>query len=166
MPRPNEDDREAYRCSVSPENAAAQLKVGGKLHLVAVLDTSRNGFTVRMDHSTAQKLKGDGPYDLYFSGEHWEVQKESHFDDGELFTNVGFSRVRERTKVEEPHTAWWQVWANRQHANSDPAFLLYLMLAFLFACIALPGVGDSLGTAPRIRKGVHVIWDMVSEMIF
>ena len=164
MTRPH-DDREAYRCSVAPENGAAQLKIGHKLHLVAVLDTSRDGFTVRMEHDIAQKLKENANYVLYFWGEVWEVRKESRYTDGEDFTTVGFSRIKELTKVKAPSIRM-QMFSKNRYANSDPAFLLYLMLAFLFACIALPGVGDSLGTAPRIRNGVHVLWDMVSDVIF
>ncbi len=164
MQRPH-NDREAYRCSVAPENAAAQLKIANKLHLVAVLDTSRNGFTIRMDAEASSKLVNGKCYQLHFSEEHWEVKVESQYQDGR-FANVGFSRVRELTRIEEPQTAWWQLLTNRQQANSDPAFLLYLMLAFLFACIALPGVGDSLGTAPRIRKGIHVVYEMITDLIF
>ena len=162
MPR-RPDDREAYRCSVAPENAAAHIKVGRKSELVAILETSRDGYTIRMDNSVAKQLKDGRSYVLCVGSERWEVRKESHYSDGVDFTNVGFARIRELTKIKSPIT-WFPFFKNEGHSQSDPAFLIYLMLAFLFACIALPGMGDSLGTAPKIRNGIHMVLDIVKDL--
>jgi hypothetical protein len=33
------------------------------------------------------------------------------------------------------------------------------MVAFIFSCIALPGLGDQIGTAPKVKKGIHSVLD-------
>ncbi len=156
------EQRGAFRCPVAPEKAGAQLKIGHKLHLVAVLDTSRDGFTLRADEGTASKLKDGGQYVLYFAGEIWEVRKESHYEDGGDIL-IGLRRLQEISKVKAPSS--WNWFSYQRKVQSDPALLLYLMLMFLFACIALPGMGDSLGTAPRIKSGIHVVIDSISSLV-
>lgn len=161
---PLRNDRGAYRCSVAPENAEARLKISNKLYRVAVLDTSRDGFTVRMPNSTAFRLKDGGTFLLHFCGERWEVKKESVYNDGDEFSNIGLSRIRDLTRNRVP-SSFFYLFSNYQSLQSDPGFLICLLLAFLFACIALPGVGDSLGTAPKIRSGIHFVVDSLRSSL-
>ena len=67
----------AYRCAVAPENSAAQLKIGTKKHLAAVVDLSRDGFTVRVENYLLKKLRDGGEYELVFGEECWRVRKDS-----------------------------------------------------------------------------------------
>lgn len=159
----SEEDRKAYRCAVAPENASAELRIGRRRHLAVVLDTSRVGFTVRIENKVLKSLKDGGEYELLFAGEHWRVKKESHCA-GENCINVGFSRVEDITKVETPGS-WLPSLSITQRVNSDPTLLMYLLIAFIFACLALPGMGDSLGTAPRIQAGIGVIWQTIWDMV-
>lgn len=158
------DDRGAFRCSVSSDNASAKLKIGRKFHDVVVQDVSRKGFTVRVSDKLAKKLKEDTTYQLQFAGEHWEVFKESSYSDSLRETSVGFSRGRDLTDLKMPSSPIWS-YAPQVASQADPGFIFFLMLAFLIGCISLPGVGDGLGTAPKVRKGIHIIMDVVKETI-
>lgn len=162
MARQN-DDRSAYRCTVAPENSRAQLVVGRKKYDVSIQETSRDGFGVRMSNTLASKLSDMKVYELLYAGEDWLVTKEGHYTDDDV-TVVGFKRQKEVTKIKSPVS--WFPFLSSSRSQSDPAFLLYLMIAFLVACVALPGMGDSLGTAPRIKKGFQTIFEVVNDIIW
>lgn len=161
MPRPH-DDRGAFRCTIPPENAAARLKVGSKWHDVAIQDASRSGYTVQVPQRVAKKIKDNARYVLKYRGEEWEIERQSSFSDSDEHVNVGFSRIRELTKLTEPKSSIWS-FVPQVSSQTDPTFLFFLMLAFLIACLSLPGVGDGLGTAPKIQKGVRSVVDSVKD---
>lgn len=162
MDRPN--DVRAFRCTVPPENSAAKLRVKNKWHDVAVLDTSRCGFSVRVRGGIAGKLKAGKTYELKFNGEHWRVEQESNFSDAGGDSTVGFSRIEELTKIKMPSTPL-TAYVSKTTAQSDPTFLFFIMVVFLIACISLPGIGDNLGTAPKVRAGVKSVIDTIKEAI-
>lgn len=152
------NDRRAFRCCIAAENSAAKLKVGGRLKNVCVLDTSRNGFCVQVPNRLAKRL-ADGKHSvLHFAGEQWEVEVMSRYCDSEHYTNLGLARIRELTKIEMPST-WTLSFVPTGVAKPDPHFLTFLVLAFMTAAICLPGIGDNLGTAPKVR---HLINSMIN----
>ena len=102
-------------------------------------------------------------YELRFSGDTWEVQRKSSFSESDDYAHVGFARVRDLTKLDEG-TSWWPR-LQRLTTGADPAFLMFLMIALLFTCVALPGIGDKLGTATKVRAGVHTIMDAFKEIV-
>ena len=156
-----DDNRNAFRCAIAPENSAGTLIVRGKKFPVRVLDTSRSGFTIQVSDKIVSKLKSGKVYRLLFNGEDWEVAKESHYAaDGSI--NVGLQRLREVTKIKIPSS--WFTFFKKSPTDSDPTLVVYLMIAFLIACIALPGLGDNLGTAPRLRDGIQMVVNAVSKL--
>jgi hypothetical protein len=66
---------------------------------------------------------------------------------------VVLERIAELTPVKMP-SPWTTLFSLQISRNTDPKFLLALMVAFIVVCLALPGIGDKLGTAPRIKNGV------------
>ena len=162
MARPN-DDRNAFRCRIPPENSAAKLKLRGRLIDVNVLDTSRSGFSVRMPNKIARKLSGRKRAVLFFGGDKWEVTAQSSYTGTDDFTVIGLSRIREITKIKEPRC--WGFSLPKINLQNDPAFLMYLMLALVVAVICLPGLGDNLGTAPKVRKGLSNVVESITHTI-
>ena len=160
MDRPN--DVRAFRCTVPPENSAAKLKIRNKWLDVAVLDTSRSGFSARVGSSIAKKLKPGQKYELKFNGEHWRVEQESNFSDAGGDSTIGFSRIEELTKMRMPSTPL-TAYVSKTSAQTDPTFLFFIMIVFLIACLSLPGVGDNLGTAPKVRDGVKTVIETVKD---
>ncbi|MEM8733272.1 MAG: hypothetical protein AAGG44_03570 [Planctomycetota bacterium] len=146
----------AYRCVVAPERSRARIRVGKKRYLVTALFTSRIGFTIQTTPQLAKKLRYDRVYTLEFGGEVWEVFKESQYQDGDM-TQVGLTRGKEKTKLRQPSTSI-PIFLSKRDTHSDTSFLMYLCMILIVACIALPGIGDSLGTAPRIQRGLQMLF--------
>lgn len=152
------NQRQEYRCCIASENSAAKLKIGTSTNDVSVLNTSRTGFCLRVRNDIAKKLRGKRRPILLYNGEIWEVELKSRYSDESKFTNLGVSRVRDLTQFSEP-TSWSFGFFSNPTSQADPTFLAFLILAFLVAVIALPGIGDSLGTAPKVRAVIKSVID-------
>lgn len=162
------DERSAFRCTVPPEHSAAKLKIGRVYHDVNVTEMSRNSFTVCMPQATYELMGMEENFRLRFEGESWNVAKQSAYtfpNNGMPITKVGFMRIKDLTTMKEPRASIFHLFSSKTHGHSDPTFLMYLMLAFIFACLALPGMGDNLGTAPKIREGIHEIIKMIQSFL-
>jgi hypothetical protein len=90
--------------------------------------------------------------ELHFCQEHWlvSVSKGSCCDDDGVFLD----RIQEFSPVELP-SAWNVLGSMKLSSQTDPRFLLTAMVAFILVCLALPGLGDRLGTAQKIKNGVN-----------
>lgn len=149
--------RSAFRCAVAPEYSKGILSVGLGKFAINVLDTSRDGYTVRCPARVASKLKPGKSARLVFRGETWEVQRSSLYNESSDYVHLGCTRVRELTKIKQPKTSMFAALAPRISLSSDPGLLMFLLIAFMVAVASLPGLGNKLGTAPRIHKGIHEI---------
>lgn len=145
-----------FRCCIASENSAGRLKIAGFWYSACVLDMSRTGYRVRLANSVAKKLRGRRVPVLDFAGEQWEVDVKSRFSNGNEYTELGLARRKELTRYKLP-SSWSFVVPNCLNANSDPAFLGFLVLAFLVVVLSLPGIGDTLGTAPKVRHAVKSV---------
>ncbi len=150
------NNRQEYRCCIAAENSAGQLKIAGKTFPVCVLNTSRTGFRVRVPNAIAKRLRGKKLPVLTFAGETWEVEVKSRYTDDSKFTDLGFARRRDLTKYKEP-SSWSLALLPQWSVSNDPAFLGMLVIALLTAVVCLPGIGDSLGTAPKVRTVIQSV---------
>lgn len=158
----SDEKRTAFRCVIAPENSAAKISVGRKCYDAAVVNVSRTAFTVRIPTRLAKKISPLRVCRLAFAQERWEVRKESVEEDGN-FSHVGFTRVREITKLRVPSTAFASAMP-KFGPKTDPELLLCLLIAFIVACVSLPGIGDNLGTAPRVRNGIATVWQALTSL--
>jgi hypothetical protein len=160
------DSRSSYRCVIPAEVGAAKLKINGTLVECRVTDASRDAFGICISNKYARKLLGRKPrLELYFRSERWRVSVHSHYQETDTLLNVGLDRVCELTKPRLPSGFGGICGTAQVSLASDPSFLLALMVAFLLTCICLPGIGDSLGTAPRVREGVNNMVRYVTQAI-
>lgn len=151
-----QEDRHEYRCCIAAENSAGKLKIGGRLFDVCVVDTSRTEFGIRVPNAVAKRLKGKRRPQLLYAGETWEVEPTTRFSEDSQYTQLGLARIRDLTKIPMPRS--WPFSAFHNPATqSDPTFLAFLIVAFLVAVLCLPGIGDSLGTAPRVRDAIESV---------
>ncbi|MEO8268084.1 MAG: hypothetical protein ABI557_00095 [Aureliella sp.] len=148
------DSRKEYRCCIAAENSAGKLKIAGKWYNVSVVNTSATGYRVRVPSSVAKRVRGRCVTVLDYSGEQWEVEVKSRTADDNKFTDLGFTRIKELTRYPLP-TSWSFSSGPNSHMYSDPAFLGFLVVAFLTAVVCLPGIGDTLGTAPRVKTALQ-----------
>ena len=152
------DDRSLpYRCMISNEDNHAVLKFGLRSVACEVLDLSREDFSVRLAANRKTKdLQRARRLELHYQGERWLVEvKGNHHPLSDI---VILTRLQELTPVKMP-SAWSSLNGIRLSQQTDPRFILTLMVAFIFSCIALPGLGDQIGTAPKVKKGIHSVLD-------
>ena len=146
-----------YRCVVPIENSAAELRVGSKSFAVKVLDVSRASFTIRVPNTIMKRIQGKSKLRLEYASELCEVALDGEYNDSSGFTNISLLRVKDLTKIKMP-SGFRFTFGPMLSLNQDPTFLLCLMLAFLAACFCLPGVGDRVGTAPKISRAIKGAW--------
>lgn len=156
------NNRHEYRCCIAAENSAGKLKIAGKTYPVCVINTSRTGFRVRVPNAIAKRVRGKRLPVLTFAGETWEVEVKSRYTDNSQFTDLGFARRKELTQYKEP-SSWSLALMPHWSVSNDPAFLGMLVLALLTAVVCLPGIGDSLGTAPKVRTAIQ--WVLKSDTL-
>lgn len=153
----------AFRCAIAPEHSAAQLRIGRRKFQVNVLDTSRDSFTIRCSTRIASKIQRGSVVRLEFRGEKWTIERESLYNESAEFAHVGCRRVQDITPIRAPRSSLFPSLLPRFSTTNDPALMMYLLIAFMVACVSLPGLGDSIGTAPRIRDGLKAIMKSVSD---
>lgn len=146
--------RKEYRCCIAAENSAGKLKIASKWYKVCVLNTSATGYCLRVPNSVAKRVRERRVSVLDFAGEQWEVEVKSRYSEDSRFTDLGFARTKELTRYSVP-TSWSFSFGSKSTLYSDPAFLGFLVLLFLTAVVCLPGIGDSLGTAPRVKTAIQ-----------
>ena len=149
--------RTAFRCCVVPEQSAGCLRLGWRNHDVRVIDTSREAFTLQVSAAVFRRMREGTQAVLRTNGEVWDVQCTAVFRMIYDRYHVTMARVNDRTTVRGPKTSLWSI-LPKPNVTSDPVLPLALLVSFLLACIALPGMGDRLGTAPKIRKAVQDVW--------
>ncbi len=147
----------AFRCAVPAEHGEAWLVVGWHRHPVRVTELSRNGFTIQVRNKTYAKCREGKKALLHYQGEIWEVVCTSTFRMVDDYAEISLHRLADRTKVRGPRSSLCSL-LPIANVTADPVLPLALLVSFLFACLALPGMGDSLGTAPKIRKVVQDVW--------
>jgi len=158
------DRQSAYKCAIAIENSAAELRVGSKSYSVAVLDASRDGYTIRVPNAILNRIHNKPSCRLEFASELSEVVSESEFADCTEFTNIGMKRVRDLTVIKMP-SGFQFSFGSMFSLQQDPTFLLALMIAFLLACFCLPGIGDQVGTAPKVSRAVSGAWSTFEKSV-
>lgn len=161
----HDNDRSVpYKCAIAVENSAAELRVGSKSYRVSVLDASRDGYTIRVSNAILTRIRSKAVCRLEFASSLSEVAFESEFSDCADFTNVGLKRVRDLTKFKMP-SGFQFSFGSMFSLQQDPSFLLGLMVAFLLACFCLPGIGDQVGTAPKVSRAVKGFWSSFEKSV-
>jgi hypothetical protein len=156
------DERASFRCTVSGSDSRAKILVGGIWQDCAVVNTSRDGFGVRVKMAHGKKLLKAERIQLKFRNEHWDVTLASEFCDDDKTMTVGLLRQTELTKL-NLRTSMGLSMTPKFSSSTDPSFLLALVVAFLLTCVCLPGIGTHLGTAPKVRETVNTVVNQVIE---
>ncbi len=158
-----ENRRQAYRCSVADELSNARLRTGLRNLKVSVRDTSRDGYTIAVTQAVADRIP-DKPILLDFNGETALVEARGIYQDEPGVVRINFVRLADCTKYKVPSN-WWSIFVPRTNLNGDPTLPVGLILAFLILSTCLPGTGDTLGTAPRVRWVLNNLWQIFDETI-
>lgn len=167
---PNSTKDNSFRCAVVGKTQAT-LRVGGRNRKVSVRETSGNGFTVGLDAKTAKRIQCGKRYELCYDDRRLAVMAEAFVEtvDGEARLRVGTMHEyepRERWAFRLPFTSGRRISSHDTAVNHGAAYGGFVLI--LFCLMAMPGIGEKLGTAPRIHQALGLmqknIVDVYAEM--
>ncbi|MCA9135698.1 MAG: hypothetical protein KDB00_03040 [Planctomycetales bacterium] len=164
---PVEGQEKVYRCKVVGDSTAI-LFVGHKPLKIFVRETSGNGFTLGIDPKLTKRISAGKRYELRYDDRRIEIIAESFVEtvQGEARLRVGTIREFEPVKrwaFRLPFTRGSRVISHESGINSGAAYGGFVLV--LFCVMSLPGIGDKLGTAPRIESALQMMSKNVGEVV-
>tara|TARA_R110002049_G_scaffold72490_3_gene187284 strand:- start:56397 stop:56930 length:534 start_codon:yes stop_codon:yes gene_type:complete len=146
-----------FRCPVQSANSKAQIQIGFRKVPVNVQERSIDGFTVLVSSKSSRRLKVGGPWTMYYDGSEVEVHPQWFFNSPDGQVQMGLRQVRDMTKLQVKTGSFWsKVRPRRKYENSaSSSAALGGFVLVLFCALALPGLGDKLGTSTRIQDSVR-----------
>jgi hypothetical protein len=136
----------------------------GKRKLQAqVQESSIDGFTVLIKAKDARKLRIGDPWILEFDESRLEVIGQWFFNSPGGFVQVGLRRLRDLTPEPVFKTPFWSRFSTSKASasvTSPAAFGGFTIVLFL--ALALPGLGEQIGSASHIQEAVHWLFAEVT----
>lgn len=152
---------EYFHCPISPEQNSARLKIGRRSIPASLQEASIDGFTVLVDSSDATRLVLGKPWILFHDNTKLEVHAQwfFHADDGNV--QIGLRRLRDLTKP--PAIGGWlpSLGGTPQQDGSSGSTLFVVTVLIALGSLAMPGIGDALGTSGKIQQGMTAIFQSV-----
>jgi hypothetical protein len=159
-------DPSYYRCPVHEDHAEAVLCSRRRRLKVLVQETSIDGFTVLVKPQDADRLSIGRPWVLEYSGARVEVHGQWFFNSPDGHVQMGLRRLRDLT---QPGNSTTSLFSRYKHTSiHDLGFSGVIYAAILlavFLVLALPGIGDALGTAPKIESAVLWLWSGLGNLV-
>ncbi|MEM6473138.1 MAG: hypothetical protein AAF802_26490 [Planctomycetota bacterium] len=164
---PNTKQEKVYRCKVV-ENTDAKLHIGSSHYNVHVRETSGSGFTLGLSPKIAKKVKLGRTYDLQYDGRKIQVTADSYGTSTGGEERLSAKTVREYEPKERwafrlPFTRGAKVISHDSGINSGAVYGGFVLV--LFCVMSLPGIGDHLGTAPRIETALKMMGDNIMDVV-
>ena len=157
---------EFFRCPVSDEQSGGKIHVGRRQFSIRVQETSIDGYTVLVTPREAKKLKVGRPWALHHQGSITEVHPQWFFNSPEGQLQIGLRRLRDLTPSDPTGGSLLVRMGGMKYANPNVSAPIYGgFVLFLFAVLALPGIGDQLGTSTRIQGVIRSIVAGVNETL-
>lgn len=157
VPSNNENKESSFHCPVSG-NGKAKLVLDRKSTNVIVRETSISGFTLEVTKTDLKRIKAAKKAILYFDDRKVQIRAEStsKIKGGNVL--VVCSLIREFPPKEKIGLkSWLPSFGRAQRDDHDVSshVAAYVGVVLLVFCIiAMPGIGDHLGTAPRIESAI------------
>jgi len=158
-------DQGCFQCPVPPDQSAATLRCGCRQVAVTVAEASIDGFTVLVDAKLIGRLRFDRSWMLKHFDASFEVAPQWLYNEQNGAAQIGLRRMRDWSK---PHRRSANSRFRRRFESGDDsnASLAFAGIALIvFVALALPGIGDSLGTAPRINSAITAFAKFVSSLV-
>jgi len=152
-----------FRCPVPGEQSAATLVVGRSRLSGELLEKSIDGFTLLLPGQVAKKLRLGVPLVLESDAEWAEVHVQWFFHVPGNRMQLGLRRLRDLTPEPQMKQTWWRLGYGKARTLVGPDLLVGLLAVAFVCAISLPGIGDQLGTAPRVREAIHTVFQMAGE---
>ena len=162
----DQEERSFFRCPVQAEQSQAVIRVGHRKISATVQETSIDGFTVLVPPKNAPKLKVGRPWVLEYEGARIEVHPQWFFNSPDGHVQMGLRRLRDLTPPQPIRKSLLSRYAGKRY--DDPSYSAAIFGGFvllLFSLMAMPGLGDSLGTSDRIQSTVRWLIKGVDQSI-
>lgn len=149
---------EYFRCPVPGDLADARIRSGRQTFQVGVQETAIDGYTVLVGPRQARKLKVGRPWVLEYQDSYTEVHPQWFFNSPDGHVQIGLRRLRDVTPPPRLRQSLLVRWGGSRYADPSVSSATYGgFVLLLFALLALPGLGDRLGTSDRIQDGLKWI---------
>lgn len=143
---------QSFRCPVQSDQSQAVIRVGRRRARATLQETSIDGFTVLVAPRDAWKLKVGRPWVLEYEGARIEIHPQWFFNAPDGHVQMGMRRLRDLTRPERIHRSWLTRFGGRRYESPSYSAAAYGgFVLVLFMLLALPGLGDHLGTSDRIQ---------------
>jgi len=155
-----------FRCPVQAEQSRALVTMGRRRFRVTVQDASIEGFTVLVEPKYAKRINVGIPWILEHEGAKLEIKPQWFFQAPEGHIQVGLRMLRDLTEPEKIGTWWPRVDTSRAIEDAGHSTLAFAGFALvLIVTMAMPGLGDKLGTSKRINATFEWVINGVGEQI-
>jgi hypothetical protein len=155
-----------FRCPVQSDQSRAVIRVGRRRIHTTVQETSIDGFTVLVSPKQSSNLKVGRPWMLEYEGARLEVHPQWFFNAPDGHVQMGLRRLRDLTPPAPIRKSLLARFGGRRY--EDPSYSAAAFGGFvliLFSLMALPGLGDSLGTSSRIQKTLEWVINGIDQSI-
>jgi hypothetical protein len=145
-----------FRCRVHDEQSEALIRIGRRKLPAKLQETSIDGFTVLVSPKYGSRLKVGRPWVLEHLGTRIEIHPQWFFNSPDGHVQMGLRRLRDLTPPAPIRKSLLACYGGRRY--EDPSYAAAAFggfVLFLFLLMALPGLGDSLGTSKRIQRTVQ-----------
>lgn len=162
----SEADAHFFRCPVQSENSQALIRVGRRKSSAVVQETSIDGFTVLVSPRDASRLSVGRAWVLEYEGTKTEVHPQWFFNAPDGHVQMGLRRLRDLTKPAPIRSSLLTRYGGRRY--EDPSYAAAVFGGFvllLFSLMALPGLGDRLGTSDRIQDAFRWVIKGVDDSV-
>ena len=156
------DNQHFFKCHVSEELAGGKLRVGRREYNILVDEKSIDGFTIRINAADLAKVNPDSRKEwvLQHQGEFASVEPESLLKQGADYVQMSLHRLRDLTPPPRGDSSLASLISMRgigRRIANYPELMLGGSSILLLILLTIPGFGDHLGTAPRIRQGAQTL---------
>ncbi|MBB3208225.1 hypothetical protein FHS27_004052 [Rhodopirellula rubra] len=155
----NASDSEFFRCPITAENSSAWLRIRRRRVNVQLQEASIDGFTILVRALDSTQLRIGEPWLLLHDGATLEVQAQWFFQAADGRVQIGLRRLRDLTPP--PVIGGWlpNIFARPKMPDySSSSLVLTCGILLMLLSLALPGVGDKLGTSTRISAAINSVF--------
>lgn len=147
------DSRRFFRCAIEGEENVAMIAIGRKQVRAVVLETSVTGYGVMIKSSNARKLKPGQVKRMNYDGTTVDVEIVRSEKQKGGYYRLGLKKIADLTPPEPIKKAGWFSFGRAGQQTSDNAAVVFGgFVLILFCAMAMPGLGDTLGTSDRIQE--------------
>ncbi|MCM2372518.1 hypothetical protein [Aporhodopirellula aestuarii] len=152
-------DTDFFRCPITVENSSAILRIRRRRVAVHLQEASIDGYTILVRALHSSQLRIGEPWVLLHNGATIEVQAQWFFQAADGQVQIGLRRLRDLTRP--PVIGGWlpSIFGTPKSPDySSSSLVLSCGVLGVLLALALPGLGDLLGTSKPIQAAINSVY--------